>query len=234
MFGLPPKWIIYLVLTMTAIATIPPVIIARARTSKTESRRIHYIQDMDNQAKRKSQTPSDLFADNRSMRPRVDGTVARTEVADDPHMTFGVVDGGWAAGPPAGMTLDMAMLERGQDRYAIYCSMCHGVLGYGDGIVHQRAERLVTTGINGTTWVQPKNVHDPEVRDQPMGQIYNTITNGIRNMSGYAAQVPTEDRWAIAAYVKAMQRSQNAKPSDLTPGEVDAMKTISYIEGEDG
>jgi mono/diheme cytochrome c family protein len=73
--------------------------------------------------------------------------------------------------------------------------------------------------IYGTAWVQAKSVHDPTVRDQSVGQIYNTITHGIRNMAGYAAQIPTEDRWAIAAYVKALQKSQDARLQDVPPQE---------------
>ncbi len=67
----------------------------------------------------------------------------------------------------------------------------------------------------GTTWVTPKSIHDPEVRVQPIGQIYNTITNGVRTMSAYGPQIPTEDRWAIAAWVRVLQRSQFAKPDDV-------------------
>ena len=88
--------------------------------------------------------------------------------------------------------------------------------------MNQRAMELVanTNGpVNGTVWVQAKNlVHDELVTVQPMGQLFNTITYGIRNMAGYGSQIPTEDRWAIAAYVKALQRSQNAQPSDVPAG----------------
>ena len=72
--------------------------------------------------------------------------------------------------------------------------------------------------VNGTVWVQPKSLQADDVRSQPVGQIFNTITYGIRNMAGYAAQIPIEDRWAIAAYVKTLQRSQNASEGDVPPG----------------
>ena len=85
-------------------------------------------------------------------------------------------------------------------------------------MIHQRAMSLLSTpGIsNGTTWVAPKSLHEELIRQLPVGQIFNTVTNGVRNMSGYAAQVPVADRWAIVAYVKALQRSQNARPTDVS------------------
>ena len=116
--------------------------------------------------------------------------------------------------------MDISTLERGQARFNIYCSICHGYAGYGDGIVNERALELMSNAdgpVYGTAWVQAKSVHDPTVRDQPVGQIYNTITHGIRNMAGYAAQVPPQDRWAIAAYVKTLQLSQDATLQDVPP-----------------
>jgi len=133
-----------------------------------------------------------------------------------------VIDGQWANVLPSQIKMDFATLQRGQERFNIYCSVCHGISGGGNGIVNQRAMELVanTNGpVNGTVWVQAKNlVHDELVTVQPMGQVFNTITYGIRNMAGYGSQVPTEDRWAIAAYVKALQRSQIAQPSDVPAG----------------
>jgi mono/diheme cytochrome c family protein len=140
----------------------------------------------------------------------------------DTHLYEGVVNGQWATTLPTSISLDETTLNRGQQRFNIYCSVCHGISGGGNGIVNQRAMELVanTNGpVNGTVWVQAKNlVHDELVTVQPMGQLFNTITYGIRNMAGYGSQVPTEDRWAIAAYVKALQRSQNAQPSDVPAG----------------
>jgi mono/diheme cytochrome c family protein len=114
----------------------------------------------------------------------------------------------------------METLKYGQSRFNIYGTACHGYSGYGDGIVNQRAIALMSNAdgpIYGTAWVQAKSVHDPTVREQPLGQIFNTITHGIRNMSGYAAQIPPADRWAIAAYVKTLQRSQDATLQDVPP-----------------
>jgi mono/diheme cytochrome c family protein len=115
------------------------------------------------------------------------------------------------------MKMDAALLARGQERFGIYCAACHGYAGFGDGAVNQRALELVSNvngPVNGTTWVAAKNLHDETVRTQSMGQVFNTITHGIRNMAGYGAQIPVADRWAIAAYVKALQLSQDASASN--------------------
>lgn len=217
MFERPPKFFIYAAIVATTVALIPPALIYWAREMNSEKPRIHYIQDMDNQARFKTQQANDLFRDGRASRPTVEGTVARGEVMLDEHYWKGWTDGDWATEYPDQITIDRALLERGQERYGIYCSMCHGQAGYGDGAVHVRAMELVNNPAigNGTVWVQPRNIHESEVRVQPVGQIYNTITNGIRNMAGYAPQIPVEDRWAIVAYVEVLHRSQNALPQDL-------------------
>lgn len=216
-FERPPKIFIYGAVVATTIALVPPAVIYMAREINSTKPRIHYIQDMDNQARFKTQQVNDLFRDERANRPQVSGTVARGEAKLDKHYWDGKVEGDWATAFPAQLVIDQQMLERGQERYDIYCSMCHGQAGYGDGAVHQRAMELVNNPAigNGTVWVQPRNIHESEVRIQPVGQIYNTITNGIRNMAGYAAQIPVEDRWAITAYVQVLQRSQYARPQDL-------------------
>ena len=86
--------------------------------------------------------------------------------------------------------------------------------------------QLVETGTNGTVWVQPKSLHEEAIRTQPVGQIFNTITNGIRNMPRYDSQILVEDRWAIVAYVKALQRSQNARLGDIPADQRRDLKTI--------
>ena len=214
-----PKPFVYIGLTLIALALVPPALIARARTVTSASRRIHIIQNMDNMARFRAQQGNPLFADGRAMRRPVTGTVARGELADDEAYELGVVGRGWMTDFPARAAVTTALLRRGQERFAIYCSPCHGLAGYGDGMVSERAMELINNPLiaTGTTWVQPKSLHDADVRDQPVGQIYNTITNGVRNMAGYAAQIPTKDRWAIVAYVKALQRSQNARPDDVPP-----------------
>jgi mono/diheme cytochrome c family protein len=208
-----PRIFVYTLLILTTVLVLPPLVFARVRVTPSPSRPVHLIWDMDFQNKFKTQTPNPLFADHRAMRPLVEGAVATGEAYTDVHLYDGTVNGQWATNLPQGMTLDMALLRRGQERFNIYCSACHGYAGYGDGSVNQVAMDLVanTNGpVNGTTWVAAKSLHDDTVIVQPVGQLYNTLTNGIRTMAGYGAQIPTADRWAIAAYVKALQLSQNA------------------------
>ena len=113
--------------------------------------------------------------------------------------------------------IDAAAVERGQERFNIYCSICHGIDGAGRGPVRVRSEEMGQV-------MNVKSVHDADVRARPEGHIFNTITNGIRNMPGYGSQIPVEDRWAIVAYVRALQASQNAPPNataaaDLEPAQ---------------
>ncbi len=211
-----PRIIVYVLMIGGCIALIPPLVFARMRATPSPNRPIHIFWDMDFQPKFKAQAPNPLFADGRAMRPPVQGSVARGESYVDTHMFEGVVDGQWATALPTSMKLDQATLERGQQRFNIYCSACHGYSGYGDGAVNQRAMELVSNvngPVNGTQWVAAKSLHDETTRHQPMGQLFNTITHGIRNMAGYGAQISVTDRWAIAAYVKALQFSQDAGSS---------------------
>ena len=230
-----PKSIIYILLVMTILAMIPPAIIARSRAVPNDRRRIHFIQDMDNQPKFRAQhAAQSLFADGRAMRPPVQNTVSRGRLGDDEHYNRGVVRDqagqvAWATTFPSQVTVDMNLMRRGQEEFNIYCRPCHGDSGYGDGIVNKRANELMMTGVNGTTWVQPKNLHEPLIREQPPGQIFNTITHGIRTMGPYESQISVQDRWAVVAYVKALQRSQHAKIEDLPP---DQRENLPLVELE--
>ena len=87
------------------------------------------------------------------------------------------------------------------------------------GLIHHRANQLVETGVNGTTWVAPKNLHEELIKEQPIGQLFNSITNGVRTMAAYGSQISTKDRWAIVAYIKALQMSQDADPTNVSNAE---------------
>ncbi len=213
---------------LIALGSVPFALTAMARAVPSSRTRIHIIQDMDNQPKFRAQQANPLFADGRAMRPPVVGTVARGRLEADDHYNRGVVDGAWATTFPPQVRVDLDLVYRGQDRFNIYCTPCHGYAAYGDGMVNQRAMELMNRAVNGTTWVQPKNMHEQLIREQPVGQTFNTITNGVRNMSGYAAQSPTEDRWAIVAYVKALQRSQTADLNDLPPDQRSDLPLIPF------
>jgi mono/diheme cytochrome c family protein len=224
-----PLWIKWTIIVITCAATIPLSLIFRARTSFSDKPRIHFIQNMDNQPKYVSQEANALFLDGRVMRPRVEGTIPRNGMVNDEHLFMGLTGNNWATEYPSSLTVDHDFLVRGQGRFNIYCSPCHGAGGFGDGLIHQRATQLVETGINGTSWVAPMNLHEYLVKEQPVGQLFNTITNGIRTMSAYASQITTEDRWAIVAYIKALHLSQDADPLDV-PG-ADALPSKSANEG---
>ena len=206
-----PKVIRYTILIIIVAAMIPPALIAQLRAVNSKSPRVHLILDMDNQPKFRAQHANPLFVDGRAMRIQVEDTVARDGLQEDDHYHLGVRQDAWATDFPPQVSVDMALLERGRERFDIYCLPCHGAAGYGDGIVNKRAMELMNLGTNGTTWVQPKSIHDADVREQPLGQIYNSITNGVRTMPAYGSQIPVADRWAIVAYVKALQWSQNAQ-----------------------
>ena len=208
-----PRILVYMLLIGGCLALIPPLVFARMRATPSPNRPIHIFYDMDFQPKFKTQAPNPLFADGRAMRPPVEGTVARGESYVDTHLNEGVSAGGWATTLPSSMSMDEATLARGHQRFDIYCSACHGYAGFGDGAVNQRAMELVANAngpVNGTQWVVAKSLHDETTRNQPMGQLFNTITHGSRNPAGDGSQLTGEDRRAIAAYVTAPQLSQAA------------------------
>jgi len=144
------------------------------------------------------------------MRPDPPGTVARGELDEDDAIYRGKRGDEWITTIPVPVT--GALLARGRQRFDIYCSPCHGLAGYGDGMVAKRAEAL-----QEGTWTPPSSFHTDLVRSRPVGHIFNTITHGIRNMPAYGPQIPVADRWAIVSYVRALQRSQNATVADVPP-----------------
>ena len=149
--------------------------------------------------------PSDFFADHMSARPRIAGTVARGEAAmTGPAMT-GKINGADVDGYPFAVTA--AVVDRGQERYNIYCSPCHGRLGDGNGMIPSRGYR------------HPPSYHTEALRAAKTGHFFDVMTNGFGSMPSYAAQVPVADRWAIIAYIRALQLAHNAGVNDLTPEE---------------
>jgi len=153
-------------------------------------------QDMANQPKNRPLSPSDFFADGRSERPLVENTVARGSIAEDE--LFVPKDSNNFPLP-----VTPHLLQRGEERYKIFCSPCHGLQGDGNGLVAMRGMK------------HPPTYHQDRLRQAPNGYFYDNITNGFGAMYGYSAQIPPRDRWAIIAYVRALQLSRNAKVSDL-------------------
>jgi len=147
--------------------------------------------------------PSDFFADGMSARPRVPGTVARGEVDIVGFVATGKINGQDGDGFPFPVT--MAVMNRGEERYNIFCSECHGKLGDGNGMIPSRGYR------------RPASYHTDTLRAAKTGHFFDVMTNGFGAMPSYADQVPVNDRWAIIAYIRALQLSQHATINDVPP-----------------
>jgi mono/diheme cytochrome c family protein len=205
-----PRWLLFAVAILVVLSWVPLALIMRARVTTSPQPRVHIVPDMDNQPKFKAQARNVIFADRRAMRPPVHGAVARGTVLGEPAVIAGKIGEDWVETTP--IAVDRALLERGRERYDIYCSPCHGLAGFGDGMVAKRADDLMEG-----TWTPPSSLHTDLIRERPDGHLYNTIANGIRNMPAYGSQISVEDRWAIVAYVRALQRSQDATVDDVPP-----------------
>ncbi len=147
--------------------------------------------------------PSDFFADGMSARPRIPGTVARGEVYLTGFVATGKINGQDGDGFPFPITIEV--MNRGQERFNIYCSECHGKVGDGNGMIPSRGYR------------RPPSYHTDTLRTAKTGHFFDVITNGFGAMSSYAAQVPVNDRWAIIAYIRALQLSQHGTIDDVPP-----------------
>ncbi|MHB0957085.1 MAG: quinol:electron acceptor oxidoreductase subunit ActD [Pirellulaceae bacterium] len=199
---------------VVSLALIPPLWIAKDRRTKSDTPRMHPVRDMDVQPKFQPQAATPLYVNGQTMRLPVAGTIAYGELQEDEHFAQGVVGQDFATTLPAQVQpVTMALMTRGRERYRIYCVPCHGLAGEGDGITSERA--LARQDSPG--WVKPLSLHSQGVREQPVGKIYNTISNGIRTMPPYGVQIAPRDRWAIVVYILALQRSQNALLEDLPP-----------------
>ena len=167
-------------------------------------------QDMHDQPKAKPQSKSAFFADGRTGRLPVEGTVGRGQLREDDHLYRGKIDGVMAATFP--FKIDAAVMERGRERFTIYCAPCHGATGLGNGMVIQRGFKVAAA-----------SYHVERLRNAAPGYWFDVITNGFGAMYGYAAQIPVNDRWAIAAYVKALQLSRNATAEDVPEAQREAV-----------
>jgi mono/diheme cytochrome c family protein len=163
---------------------------------------------MRQQPKFKPQSASVFFADGRADRaPPPNVVPASLPLRDDDSLYLGKnVDGSWVRGFPGAITVDAKLLARGRERYAIYCSPCHGLVGDGNGVTRRY-------GMGATA-----SYHDDRLRQMAEGEIFNTITNGkqpANNMPSYADKLTPEDRWAVIAYVRALQRAQTGTVADV-------------------
>ena len=158
-------------------------------------------QAMYDQEKYEPLEASAFFADGMSFRPQVAGTVARGQLMLDAHFYQGKVQGQLAETLP--VPVDRQLLERGRERYDIFCAPCHDRTGAGNGLIVQRGLK------------QPPTFHQQRLREGPVGHFYDVITNGFGVMYSYASRIPVADRWAIVAYIKVLQLSQNLEFDQL-------------------
>ena len=240
-----PRSIILGSLLLVLAGLIPAAVVLNMRASFSDLPRWHVFFDMDFQPKKKAQQTTTLFADGRTMRPQVPGTVSRGQLTNEDPFYLGydplkitTVDGPKQiyvsandssvepTQPPAASDggtapilpfLDKLPIEAteanislGKTKYETYCSACHGYAGYGDGLVAKRAASLAQD-----TWTIPTSLHSDRVQKQPVGQIFHTITKGQGKMASYASSLTPQERWSIVLYVKALQRSRNAKIEDV-------------------
>jgi hypothetical protein len=174
--------------------------------------------DMQDQPRMFPQRGTEFFADGRSVRPQMANTIARGQMHENSYFYTGLEDG--KEGDTMPFPVTMTVLERGQERYNVYCTPCHSRVGNGEGMIVQRGYRPAG------------NFHTERLMNAPLGHFFNVMTNGYGAMPEYAAQVAPADRWAIVAYIKALQLSQAAKPSDAPDGtQAEPLNKIASDEG---
>ncbi|MEO9886790.1 MAG: c-type cytochrome [Balneola sp.] len=197
------------------------LVFASCRGQISEKQPIHPNMNMDQQPRMEAQEVNKFFEDNRSMRQPVEGTIARGLKKEDVAYYQGVdTNDEWISDIPVKVTKEL--LYRGQDRYDIYCSVCHGGTGAGDGII--------MTGNYG--YVPAPTYHQDRLREAPDGEIYSAIYNGVRTMPSYATQIKVEDRWAIVAYIRALQASQNVDENTIKQYDVDLAELQNEYKAE--
>jgi len=270
-----PRPIILGALLLVIAGLIPGMIILNIRAGDSTSPRFHVFFDMDFQPKKKAQQTTTIFADGRTMRPQVKGTIGRGQLDEQDPFYLGydpskltAIDtletgkfvslqdpkpaastpplvatpdpqvasaNGAAQGPaPVAPVLNLPWIDKlpievddanmalGKQKFETYCSACHGYAGFGDGLVHKRADSLAQG-----YWLPPTSIHIDRVRTQPVGQIFNTITKGQGKMAAYASSLSPKERWAIVLYVRALQKSRNADMSEVP---VDMVKTLDEVK----
>jgi hypothetical protein len=172
---------------------------------------IHPNPDMDNQPRYDPQSESKFFDDHSAMRQPVEGTVAREWLREDDAYYRGKdKNGEYVEENP--VPLSGESLSRGRERFDIYCSVCHGRVGDGQGIVVEKG------------FVPPPSFHEDRIRSLPDGQIFDVISNGLRNMPSYGHQIPVRDRWLIIQYIRALEKSQMATEEEIPRSVLDSLK----------
>ena len=175
-------------------------------------------QDMHNQPKFYPQRGTTFYADGRSVRPQVENTVGRSQLGEDSYFQTGMING--VEGTTMPFPVTMQVLAKGEERYNVYCTPCHSRVGNGAGMIVQRG------------YSKAGNFHTVRLNSAPLGHFFNVISNGYGSMPDYSAQLTPSDRWAVTAYIRALQLSQNAQQTDVPSGEhVQPLTDIAKDEG---
>lgn len=175
------------------------------RGDKSAKPPLEIFPDMDRMPKYMPQSKSSFFADGRTDRLPVEGTVARGSYYEDEYMATGKDGSDFGAGFP--MSLTNEMMDRGQGRFNIYCAVCHGAAGDGDSMTKKYGMLTVA------------DITSDRIAQYTEGNLYDVIANGRNTMKGYGDKLSVEDRWAVVAYVRALQRAANGTAEDLTPAQ---------------
>lgn len=187
-----------------------PLFFVSCRGQLSEKEPVHPNMNMDQQMRFEAQEKNEFFDDNRAMRKPVEGTIARGKLKQDKAYYQGInEDSSYVTEIPVDVT--KSFIYRGKDSYEVFCTPCHGITGDGNGIIME----------NNYGYVPAPSFHLDRLRDQSDGYLYAAIANGIRTMPSYATQVPVKDRWAIVAYIRALQRSQNVSEEEIKEFDVD-------------
>jgi len=196
--------------------------LAGCRGQTSEDPPIQPERNMFDQERYNPESFSPFFGDHRTMRTPVEGTVARDRYEDDPDLSTGLLadhSDYVMSIPPAAVQRGGGvekLLARGQERFTIYCTPCHGQTGDGKGMVVFKREK-VTDPCEGRGFAPLPSYEDARLRHMPDGQLFATITHGVRTMPAYGSQIPIGDRWAIVAYVRALQMSQMSDAQQTEP-----------------
>ncbi len=195
-------------LFLAAIAL--PLVLSSCRGQLSDEEPVHPNMNMDQQERFETQEKNEFFDDNRAMRKPVDGTIARGNLKEDKALYQGINDdSSFVDEIPVDVT--KSFIYRGKDQYEVFCTPCHGITGDGDGIIMA----------NNYGYVPAPSFHNERIQDETDGYLYSAIANGIRNMPSYATQISVKDRWAIVAYIRALQNSQNVSEDEIQEYDVD-------------
>jgi mono/diheme cytochrome c family protein len=193
-------------------ATFALGLVSGCQGQPSEDPPIHPNLNMDFQTKYRPQKKNEFFEDGRAMRSPVAGTLAQGALKEDTALHYGKSGDAFVSKIP--VRISLSVVERGQERYNIYCAVCHGKTGQGNGIVIQRNAGML----------KPPSFHEDRLVNMPAGQVYDSILNGVRgNMPSYAYAIPVQDRWAIVAYLQALQLSRRGTINDV-PSDIAAAK----------